>query len=87
MTVVAAIPGLQSRGFNPTLQHVDVSGAHRFIASTASDQRGSCLGLNVATNHEYIARNEYTTLQKSVDASVKIFGAGVLNFSRPNIHD
>lgn len=87
MTVVAAFPGLQSRGFNPTLQHVDVSGAHRFIAPTASDLRGPCPALNAAANHGYIARNGYTTLQESVDASVNVFGAGMLSYSRLNIHD
>lgn len=77
-TTIAAFPGLSSRqaGFNPAQQHIDVSGAHRFIAPTASDLRGPCPALNAAANHGYIARNGYTTLQESLDASTKVFGAG-----------
>ncbi|MCJ1429149.1 hypothetical protein MMC29_007062 [Sticta canariensis] len=73
---VNAFSVLKSRGFDPTLQHVEVSGAHRFIAPTASDLRGPCPAMNAAANHGYIARNGYTTLQESRDASVKVFGAG-----------
>lgn len=87
VTVVAAIPGLKSRGFDPTLQHVDVSGAHEFIAPTASDLRGPCPAMNAAANHGYIARNGYTTLQESLDACVKVFGAGMLVYPTLRIRD
>lgn len=87
VTVVSAFTVLKSRGFNPTLQHVDVSGAHQFIAPTASDLRGPCPALNAAANHGYIARNGYTTLQESLDASVNVFGAGILVYLRPRIRD
>lgn len=76
--MVAAIPGLKSRSFDPTLQHIDVSGAHQFIAPTASDLRGPCPALNAAANHGYIARNGYTTIEESSNAVVRVFGAGML---------
>ncbi|MCJ1424428.1 hypothetical protein MMC29_002316 [Sticta canariensis] len=33
--------------------------------------------MNAAANHGYIARNGYTTLQESRDASINVFGAGL----------
>ncbi|MCJ1462824.1 hypothetical protein MMC07_001427 [Pseudocyphellaria aurata] len=72
VTIVSAFSVLKSRGFDPALQHVDVTGAHRFIAPAASDLRGPCPAMNAAANHGYIARNGYTTLQESLDASPDI---------------
>ena len=79
-STVAAFAHLRSRqtGFDPVQQHVDVSGAHAFIAPQASDLRGPCPGLNAAANHGYIARNRYTTLQESLDAIVEVYGLGQL---------
>ncbi|MCJ1263364.1 hypothetical protein MMC22_003234 [Lobaria immixta] len=76
VTTIAALPGLSGRqtSFNPTQQHIDVSGAHSFIAPTASDLRGPCPALNALANHGYIARNGYTTLQESLDAIIKVYG-------------
>ena len=85
VTFVDAFSVLKSRGFDPTLQHVDVSGAHSFIAPTASDLRGPCPAMNAAANHGYIARNGYTTLQESRDASINVFGAGMQLVPRPMI--
>ncbi|KAL8830412.1 MAG: hypothetical protein Q9191_001441, partial [Dirinaria sp. TL-2023a] len=77
-TLVSALPEIFRRQtFNPAAQRIDVSGAHAFIAPGASDLRGPCPALNALANHGYIARNEYTTLQESLDASVKIYGAGM----------
>ena len=64
--------------FNPTLQHVDVSGAHAYIAPGPSDLRGPCPAMNAAANHGYIARNGYTTFQESFNAVIEVFGGGEL---------
>ena len=78
-TTVGAFPGLNSRqaGFNPTQQYINVSGAHSFVAPTASDLRGPCPALNAAANHGYIARNGYTTFQESFDAITEVYGTGM----------
>ena len=74
---VAAFSNLWSRaGFDPSKQHIDVSGAHSFIAPSASDLRGPCPAMNALANHGYIARNGYTTFQESLDSIVKVYGAG-----------
>ena len=82
VTVVNAFSVLKSRGSDPALQPVDVSGAHRFIAPTASDLRGPCPAMNAAANHGYIARNGYTTFQESLDASINVFGTSILVFPK-----
>ena len=64
------------QGFNPTLQHIDVSGAHAFIAPGASDLRGPCPGLNALANHGYIARNGYTNILEAENAITQVLGAG-----------
>lgn len=69
-------------GFNAAQQHVDVSGAHAFIAPGASDLRGPCPALNAIANHGYIARNGYTTLQECMNAIVSVYGIGI---SLPNL--
>ena len=58
-TTVLAFRGLKSRqaGFNPSQQYIDVTGAHSFIAPTATDLRGPCPALNAAANHGYVALN------------------------------
>ena len=64
------------QNFYPTLQHVDVSGAHAFIPPGPSDLRGPCPALNAMANHGYIARNGYTTLLESANAVVDVYGGG-----------
>ena len=82
-TSIAAFPELSSRqtGFDPAQQHVDVSGAHSFIAPTASDLRGPCPALNAVANHGYIARNGYTTIQESSNAITNVYGMGLSGFT------
>ena len=88
-TTIAALPELHSRqtGFNPSQQFVDVTGAHSFIAPTASDLRGPCPALNAAANHGYIARNGYTTFQESFDAITRIYGTGLLAYLASIFYD
>ena len=76
--VASALPGIfQRQTFDPAAQHIDVSGAHAFLAPGASDLRGPCPALNALANHGYIARNGYTTFQESLNAIVQIYGTGM----------
>lgn len=75
---VTAFPRNSKRqGFDPTAQHIDVSNAHAFIAPGASDLRGPCPAMNALANHGYIARNGYTNFLESLNAIVKVYGAGL----------
>ena len=85
VTTVAAFVQLGKRG---SPRHVDVSGAHSFIAPTASDLRGPCPAMNALANHGYIARNGYTTFQESLDAITNVLGCGMfVFFQRKSVAD
>ena len=80
-SVTLAFAGFGSKrqtatGFNAAQQHIDVPGAHAFIAPGSSDLRGPCPALNALANHGYIARNGYTTLQESAGACTSVLGVG-----------
>ncbi len=66
--------------FNAAQQHIDVSGAHAFIAPGPTDYRGPCPALNALANHGYIARNGYTSLQESAGACTSVLGVGSCTF-------
>ena len=81
-SVTLAFAGLGSKrqtatGFNAAQQHIDVSGAHAFIAPGPNDLRGPCPALNAMANHGYIARNGYTSLQESATACTSVLGLGM----------
>jgi len=81
--VVNALPNFVRRqAFDPSAQHVDVSGAHAFVGPGASDLRGPCPAMNALANHGYIARNGYTYLQESDDAIMKVYGIGAYGIDR-----
>lgn len=42
---------LKRQGIDPTAQHIDVSGAHAFVAPGLSDLRGPCPAMNAVANH------------------------------------
>lgn len=67
---------LKRQGIDPTAQHIDVSGAHAFVAPGLSDMRGPCPAMNAVANHGNVARNGYTGFQKSIGAITKIYGIG-----------
>lgn len=76
--VANALPEIfQRQTFDPAAQHIDVSGAHAFLAPGASDLRGPCPAMNALANHGYIARNGYTNLQESLNAIVQVYGTGM----------
>lgn len=64
------------QGFDATAQLIDVSGAHAFLAPSASDLRGPCPAMNALANHGYISRDGYTNFQEAFDAVIQVYGTG-----------
>jgi hypothetical protein len=58
-------PGLPNHAlynsFDEISQYVSTSGEHAWIALGPNDIRGTCSGLNAATNHNYLPRNGIAT--------------------------
>ena len=55
-------------------QYVSVSGANKFIAPKKPDIRGPCPGLNAAANHNYLNRNEITTITDTAGGLAAAYG-------------
>nr|POE51617.1 aromatic peroxygenase [Quercus suber] len=62
--------------FDAAAQLIDVTGAHAFVAPTASDARGVCPGLNALANHGYLPHNGIATIAQFVQATTTVFGMG-----------
>ncbi|KAJ7184897.1 Chloroperoxidase [Mycena filopes] len=63
----------RASGFDSVAQHIDVTGAHKYVPPGPHDMRGPCPGLNALANHNFIPHDGIVTLENSIAASMTVF--------------